>query len=330
MVVMVVGANGQLGSACVTELLDRGEQVRATVRDPSRAGDMAARGADVVLMDVIDVEQRRRAVNGVDVVIASANAVVPRVGDDPERFDRGLADLLAEAMQAGVERVVLPSVPVTRVDGQVPPMRAKRAMEDSIAQGPVQGWVLRMPPFMEVWFALVGSSLALRGEPRATIGRPSPFVRRFRALTGSLVEDRGIMLVPGPASHRHAFLSVKDAARACVEAAIGDRPAPSAPVEVAGPDELSWNDVAALFGEVLGRRVRVLTTPGAVYAAASRLLAPVAAVPSRTMALNLFMASAEFSGSTPGGGLLDPDTLVTAREFLRAKAALGRQLERVP
>src|SRR4051794_15912005 len=330
MVVMVVGANGQLGSACVTELRDRGEQVRGTVRDQSRAGDMAARGADVVLMAVTEVEQRRRAVKGVDVVIATANAVVARAGDDPERFDQGLADLLTEAMQAGVERVVLPSVPVTRVDGKVPPMRAKRAMEESIAQGPAQGWVLRMPPFMETWFALVGSSLALRGEPRATIGRPSPFLRRFRALTGSLVEDRGIMLVPGPASHRHAFLSVKDAARACVEAALVDRPAPQEPVEVAGPDELSWEDVADLFGEVLGRRVRVLTTPAPVYAGVSRLLAPVAAVPSRTMSLNRFMASADFAGFAPGGGLLDPDTLMTAREFLRTKAALGRQLEEVP
>src|SRR4051794_9826072 len=116
MVVMVVGANGQLGSACVTELLGRGHRVRATVRDLGRAGDMAARGADVVVMDVTDAEQRRRAVEGVDVLIATANAVVPRAGDDPTAFDRGLAHLLTEAIRAGVTRVVLPSVPVTRVD----------------------------------------------------------------------------------------------------------------------------------------------------------------------------------------------------------------------
>src|SRR4051812_45321367 len=122
MVVMVVGANGQLGSACVMELLARRQQVRATVRDPGRAGDLGARGAEVVVMDVTEPDQRRRAVNGVDVVIATANAVTARAGDDPAQFDRGLADLLSEAMQVGVERVVLPSVPVTRVDQQVAPM----------------------------------------------------------------------------------------------------------------------------------------------------------------------------------------------------------------
>jgi uncharacterized protein YbjT (DUF2867 family) len=312
------------------QLLARGQQVRATVRDVGRAGKLSALGADVVVLDVTDPGQRRRALLGVDVVIASANAVVPRVGDDPELFDRGMADLLSEAVQAGNERVVLPSVPVTSVDDRVRPMRAKREMEDTIMHGAAQGWVLRLPPFMESWFALVGSSLPLRGEPNATLGRPSPFLRRFRAVTGSVVEDRGIMLVPGRSSHRHAFISVRDAARACVEAALSDRPAPSAPLEVPGPEVLSWRELADLFSELLGRRVRVVTTPASVYSAASRLLAPVAAVPSRIMAMNLFMASSESAWSNPGGGLVDPATLVTAREFLRTKAALGQQLAEVP
>jgi uncharacterized protein YbjT (DUF2867 family) len=153
------------------------------------------------------------------------------------------------------------------------------------------------------------------------VGRPSPFPRRFRAATGSLVEDRGIMLVPGSLSHRHAFICVRDAARACVEAAVADRPTPTAPVEVAGPEVLSWREVADLFGEVLGRRVRVLATPAPVYAAASHVLAPVAVIPAQTMAMNRFMASAESAWANPGGGSVDPATLMTVAEFLRTKAA---------
>jgi putative NADH-flavin reductase len=52
----------------------RSEQASAT----TRAGQLEALGADVVLMDVTDADQRRRALTGVDVVIASANAVLPR------------------------------------------------------------------------------------------------------------------------------------------------------------------------------------------------------------------------------------------------------------
>jgi hypothetical protein len=93
---------------------------------------------------------------------------------------------------------------------------------------------------------------------------------------------------------------------------------------------LSWAQVADLFSEVLGRRVRVVSTPAPVYAAATKLLAPVAAVPSRTMAMNQYMASAESPWPEAGGGLLDPTTMTTAREFLLSKAALDRQLETVP
>ena len=329
MVVMVVGANGQLGAACTRALLGRGKQALAAVRDVARSAELRALGAEEILLDVTNPEQRRRAVSGADVIIASANAVVPRAGDDPELFDRGMAELITEAIQAGVRRIVLPSVPATSVDDRVQPMQARRDLEKTLLQGSVEGWVLRLPPFMEAWFALVGSSLPLRGEPYATIGRPSPFLRRFRTVTGSLVEDRGIMLVPGPPNHRHAFISVADAARACVEAALSDQPAPSAPLEVAGPEVLSWAQVADLFGEVLGRRVRVVSTPAPVYAAATKLLAPVAAVPSRTMAMNHYMASAESAWRDAGGGLLDPATMTTARDFLQAKAGLDQQLETV-
>jgi uncharacterized protein YbjT (DUF2867 family) len=184
---------------------------------------------------------------------------------------------------------------------------------------------------MEVWLALVGSSVPLRGEQHATIGRPSPFLRRFRDGTGRLVEDRGLMLVPGPATHRHAFLAVTDAARACVEAALRPEAAPG-PVDVAGPEVLSWRGVAAVYADVLGRRVRVVTTPAAVFAIAARVLAPLADVPARTMALNRYLAASETPWSNAGGGLVEPATMTRVESFLRAKAALpdvsGRDLAR--
>lgn len=187
MVVMVVGGNGQLGAACCEILPQRGEEVRATVRDRKRAGHLEGPRVEVVLLDVTDSAQRRQALEGVDVVILTANSVAARGGDDPAAFDRGMLALVDEAASGGVSRFVLPSVPASDWDQQVAPMRAKRDLEDQLL-GLAGGWVLRLPPFMEVWFALVGSSLPLRGEPHATIARPSPFLRRFRSVTGSLVD----------------------------------------------------------------------------------------------------------------------------------------------
>jgi hypothetical protein len=48
------------------------------------------------------------------------------------------------------------------------------------------------------------------------------------------------------------------------------------------------------------------------------------------MAMNHYMASAESAWPEAGGGLIDPATMTTARDFLRAKAALDKQLQSVP
>jgi len=322
MVVMVVGGNGQLGSACCAELLRRGVPVRASVREAGRGTTLQHAGVDLVELDLTSgSDARRRALEGAECVILSANAVAPRPGDRPALVDRATVELVADAEAAGVRRVVLPSVPVTGADDSVPLARGRRELEQRLLGSPMQPWVLRLPPFMDVWLALVGSSVPLRGEEHATIGRPSPFLRRFRRATGRLVEDRGVMLVPGPATHRHAFIAVADAARATVEAAL--RPeVPPRPVEVGGPEILTWDDVAAVYADVLGRRVRVVTTPAVVFAAAARLLAPVADVPARTMALNRYLAESETPWTDAGGGLVDPATMTRVESFLRAKAAL--------
>lgn len=329
MVTVVVGGNGQLGHACCAELRARGRPVRATVRDPSRAGDLAALDVEVATFDVTDGNRREAVLEGAEAIIVTANAVAPRRGDDPAAFDRALEAFVADVLSAGVRRVVLPSVPVSALDEQVPVVAARRRLEARVAASPAQGWVLRMPPFMEVWLALVGSSLPARGEPHATVGRQSPFVRRFRGLTGSLVERRGVMLVPGHADNRHAFLAVRDAARACAEAA-GRDDAPADPVEVAGPEILSWRQVADVYARVLGRPVRVLGAGEGLYAAAARALRPVAAVPSRTMALNRYLAAVETAWPQAGGGLVDPATMTTVETLLREKAALGSSLPVVP
>lgn len=322
MVVLVLGGNGQLGAACCAELVRRDQPVRATVRTTTRGAALRDAGVEVVELDLTSgADARRRALDGVECVIMSANAIAPRAGDRPGDLDTAMVDLVGDAEATGLRRLVLPSIPVTAVDDVVPFARARRDLERRVLGSSLDAWVLRFPPFMEAWLALVGSSLPLRGEPHATIARPSPFLRLFRRGTGRLVEDRGLMFVPGPATHRHAFIAVADAARACVEAAL--RPGPgTGPIDVAGPEVLSWNDVATIFGDVLGRPVRVSTTPERVFAVAARMLGPVADVPARTMALNRYLAADETPWPDAGGGLLDPATMTRVEDLLRAKAAL--------
>jgi hypothetical protein len=185
------------------------------VRDPETADDLAATGAELAVVDLGRPGTLDGALEGVDAVVATANAIVPiRRSDSAAVVDVGYAELVRRAERAGARRLVLASVPETALDQTVPVARSKRRTEQLLAGSRLSWLSLRMPPFSEVWPALVGSEIPLRGEQRTTLGRAYPTLRRFRRTTGRTIERRGVMVVPGPSSARQAFLSVHDAAGA--------------------------------------------------------------------------------------------------------------------
>jgi uncharacterized protein YbjT (DUF2867 family) len=320
--ILVVGATGQLGSLVVRTLREQGQRVRAMVRDRSTAEDLAATGAALVRADLTAPGTLDAALDGVTAVVATANLAAPiRPTDRSDALDAGYAELVARAERSGVTRLVLASVPETPVDDDVPVARSKRRTERLLAASALSWVSVRMPPFMEVWLALVGSEIPLRGEQRATLARAYPTLRRFRRLAGSTVEDRGLMIVPGPATARQAFLSVHDAARVLAAVAVTDTV--SGPVEVGGPESLSWTDVAEIYGRVLGRRVRVVSQPATLFAVLQRLFAPVAPSLSATMGLNRLMAVSETDWDTAAvTDQLGVRDLRTVEQVLREKAAL--------
>jgi uncharacterized protein YbjT (DUF2867 family) len=321
-VILVVGATGQVGSLVVHHLRATGAPVRAMVRDPAAAADLAATGAELAVADLGHPETLDAALDGVTAVVATANAVAPiRRGDSAAVVDSGYAELVARAGRSGVSRFVLASVPVTALDEQVPVARTKRRTEQLLTESGLSWLSLRMPPFSEVWLALVGSELPLRGEERTTLARAYPTLRRFRRLTGRTVERHGVMVVPGPASARQAFLSVHDAAAglaAAVRPGTGD-----GPVDLGGPESLSWSDVAAIYSRVLGRRVRVVSQPAAAFAVAQRVFSPVAPSLAGVMGLNRLMATSQSDWDTRAAAdRLGLGPRRTVEEILRAKAAL--------
>jgi uncharacterized protein YbjT (DUF2867 family) len=321
-VILVVGATGQLGSRVVQQLLAQGEEVRAMVRDPATAADLTAAGAELAVADLGRPESLDGAVRGVAAIVATANAVAPiRPGDSAALVDAGYTELVRRAERAGVSRFVLSSVPVTRWDAAVPVAWTKRRTEQLLEHSDLSWLSLRMTPFTEVWLALVGSEIPLRGEPRATLARAYPTLRRFRRMTGRTVERNGMMLVPGRRSSRQAFLSMDDAARAL---AAGVRPETGeGTVELGGPEVLSWSDVAGIYERVLGRRVRVVSQPAGVFAVGQRLLGPVAPSLAGVMALSRLIATSETDwDTTDTARRLGLHRLRAVEEILREKAAL--------
>jgi uncharacterized protein YbjT (DUF2867 family) len=320
-VILVVGATGQLGSLIVGELGRQGRPVRAMVRPPDLGRDLVDAGAELVEADLLRPETLDEALHGVRAVVATANVVAPvHRGDSHEALARGYTDLITRARNAGVERIVFASVPETPLDDVVPLARAKRAVERQLAESGMSTVSVRMPPFTEVWLALVGSDLPLRGESRATLTRPYRLMRTFRGVTGRTVERHGLLMPPGSATTRNAFLSVHDAAR--VMAALVDTD-DEGPLDVGGPEVLTWTDVARIYSDVLGRPVRVRPTPVAVFSTAQRALARVAPSAATVMGLNRLIATAETPWDTSEvTRRLGVHPLKTVEQVLREKAAL--------
>lgn len=72
---LVTGATGFIGTTLVEHLLGRGEEVRALVRDPGRAGELRELGAELVRGDVSRPESLVAAVPDVEVVVHVAGLV---------------------------------------------------------------------------------------------------------------------------------------------------------------------------------------------------------------------------------------------------------------
>ncbi len=321
--VLVVGASGQLGTRVVQQLAAARRPVRAMVRPSSRHEHLLRmKGVEVVHGDLTRPDTLQAACRGAGAVVATANAVAPTHGS---RFatveDRGYAALLAACREQGCGRFVLTSVPVTPHDAQVPLFRYKRLIEQRLAASGLEHAVLRPGPFMDDWFALIGSRLPARGDPAALIHRRWGFLQTFMGAVGELVERRGFVLVPGPAATRNAFIAIDDVAAALV-AATTHAAARNATLELAGPEPLSWSDVAALYAQVLGRPVGVVSTPGAVFRAQQLLMRPFSEAASNIMGLNWLASRPMPLADTGTAAALGLKPLKRAAEFLREKAAL--------
>lgn len=106
---LVTGATGKVGHAIASALLDRGDQVRALVRDPKRAASILPAGSEPVRADITDADSLVAAVEGCEVVFNSMGMPEQWVRDEAI-FDRvnavGSQQLAIAAKDAGARRFV--------------------------------------------------------------------------------------------------------------------------------------------------------------------------------------------------------------------------------
>ena len=219
MTILVTGATGRVGRQVVHQLANRGADVRALVRDPSKADFPAS--VNVVQGDMLDIESLRRAFVGVRTLFL-LNAVA---GDE---FTQALLALNV-ARESGVERVVYLSVMHAERFVNVPHFAVKSGAERMIEQ--------------------MGFS--------ATILRPAYFMDNEHMVKDVIV-NHGVYPMP-VGSKGVAMVDTRDIAGvAAIELIRRDAAPGQLPIEIinlVGPDPLTGPELASIWSETLGRPV---------------------------------------------------------------------------
>jgi dihydroflavonol-4-reductase len=107
--IFVTGATGQTGGNVCEQLIERGDQVRALVREPDAATALADIGVELITGDISDADDVLRAAKGAEAAIHCA-ALLGGASQDLEDFKAvnlvGTTNVLDAAKAHGMRRVV--------------------------------------------------------------------------------------------------------------------------------------------------------------------------------------------------------------------------------
>lgn len=219
MTILVTGATGNIGRQVVEHLITRGADVRALVRDPSKASFRA--GVSVVQGDFLDVDSLRKAMSGVSTLFL-LNAVVP------DEFTQALIALNV-ARSAGIERIVYLSVIHADVYVNVPHFAGKFGVERMIEQM----------------------------DFKATILRPAYFIQNDLTIE-DIITGYGTYPMPIGAKGL-AMIDARDiaeiAALELLRREQSEEPLAFDRINLVGPQTLTGTDIAAIWSDVLARPI---------------------------------------------------------------------------
>lgn len=211
MQVALIGATGFVGAAVLKELLQRGHNVVALVRDPAKLA--AQSHLKVVQADVLDAAQVQSAVAGSDAVLSAYNAgwTNPNIYDD---FMRGSRAILQGVKAAGVKRyLVVGGAGSLYVNGQQlvdapdfpaaikPGASAARDMYTELQKESTLDWTL-LSPAVGFHGGSAAQSKGRTGQYRT--GQDAPLMQADGQPGDISVQDLAVALVDALEQHNHS------------------------------------------------------------------------------------------------------------------------------
>ena len=281
-----------MGSQIAILLADRGHDVTALVRRDGAAIRDSHRGTiRYVTGDLADEQSMIDAVRGIDVVISTANGIIPQKRSDTASSVNEHALRFVEICeQAGVTRFVQSSTPSYPHEDRVPELAGKRRLEHRLQASPMQSVIVRNAAFMDIFLVMAGFRQAADRSAHATVHRNYGFTKLWLSLTGDLVERHGLFLAPGGAQHGTPIIATRDVAEMIAAAAL-HASSDDLLIEAGGPQWLTWRQIADIIATKTGRRIRVIPLPAWLARLNQALARPFSASAAGVFALIGFVAA---------------------------------------
>lgn len=232
--ILIAGATGILGGMITRRLLGQGRSVRILARPASDYRGLAAAGADVAFGDLKDRASLDPPLEGVDVVITTANSAMRGGPDNPQSVEMaGNRNLIDAARAAGVRQFIFVSAYGASLDSPADFVRGKAQTDQYLRESGITYTILAPNIFMEVWIGMIVGGALQQGQPVSIVG-----------------EGR----------RKHSFVSMEDVAAFAI-AAIDNPVAFDQYIAIGGPAAVSWTDIVATAGRMTNQPIPVQLIP---------------------------------------------------------------------
>ena len=236
MLVLVTGATGFLGRRVVRDLLQRRHEVRCLVHTPGRERLFDHNEVEVHYGNVTDLHSLEPAMQGVECVVHLAAIIrEARRLTFPSLNHQGTATVRTAAWQAGVRQIIYLSAIGAAPDPAYRYLYSKWQGERAVIESGLNWTVLR---------------------PSLMFGEGDEFLN---ALAG-LARLGPVTPVLGSGNTRLQPVSVDDVAR-CVGLSVGEREVQGRVLQLGGPHQLTYNEIAGEVALAMGLRRRLLHLP---------------------------------------------------------------------
>jgi uncharacterized protein YbjT (DUF2867 family) len=265
-VLLLTGATGLVGRSVLRRLAAAGIPVRCLVRDPRRLGPDRVR-VQIALGDLADPQSFRNALRGVETVVHLAATIRDQPRGSIEELN-GIATwrMVEAAGRAGVGRFIFFSALGASAHDRTRLLRAKALAEQAVREGPVDS-VIFAPSIVyapgDLWLTLL-SRLALLPV--------MPISGRGRAIYQPIWSEdvaRCVCAALGP------NLPPSDGAIGAQAFAAAGGPG-SRRYELAGPDQLTYEEIVRLALRSFGKRRLLVRVPTPIVSRGLRALEIIA------------------------------------------------------